>query len=471
MSVSTILSMKNITKAFPGVVALNDVSFDVRKGTVHAIVGENGAGKSTLMKILSGVYHPESGEIWIEGEKVAIRNPVDAEALGISIIYQEFNLVPSLSVAENVFLGRLSPRIGGRVRWKELRARAQALVDELGVAIDVRRKVSSLSVAEMQMVEIAKSLSFEARILIMDEPSATLTQAELDRLFTIVKKLRDEGVTSIYISHRLEEVFSICDFVTVLRDGQVVGTAPTVDTNKDAIVHMMVGRTIDAEFPARVDHGGAEAMRVEDLRVGKALGPVSFSVSPGRSSALPGSSVPGGPSSCVDFSALIPRLPGRHSFRAGKSRSDPPTMRSTAGSACSRRTARSKGSSSITPSCATSPWRTFPASARDHYFLDSNREKSVSEEYCRILNVKTPSMAQSVVYLSGGNQQKVVLAKWLFANTRIVIMDEPTRGIDVGAKYEIYVLIQGLVSEGKSVVLISSELNEVLSLSAIGYSW
>jgi ribose transport system ATP-binding protein len=457
--------MRSITKAFPGVLALNDVNFDVREGTVHGIVGENGAGKSTLMKILSGVYSPDAGEILIGGEKVAIRDPIDSQNNGISIIYQEFSLVPTLSVAENIFLGRLSSRTARGIRWKELRGKARALIEELGAAIDVRRRVSLLSVAEMQMVEIAKALSFKARILIMDEPSATLTQSELGRMFAIVKKLRDDGVTVIYISHRLEEIFALCDSVTVLRDGQAIGTMRTEATTKDEIVRLMVGRTIDAEFPVRVDRAGAEAMRVENLVAGKRFGPVSFSVRSGEILGIAGLVGSGRTELMRALFGADPKASGRIFIQGTEVgiRSPYDAIRSGIGLLTENR--KTEGVILDYPVTRNVTMANVPGICKGRFFLDKALERKVSEDYCRLLNVKTPSLTQSVAYLSGGNQQKVVLTKWLFANTRIVIMDEPTRGIDVGAKYEIYTLIQGLVKDGKSVILISSELNEVLSLS------
>jgi ribose transport system ATP-binding protein len=456
--------MRNVTKRFPGVLALSNVQFSLRPGEVHCLVGENGAGKSTLMKILAGAQPMDSGEIILSEEPVAIHSPHHAQQLGISMIYQEFNLSPYLSVAENIFLGR-EPRLGGTpfINWKKMYADAREVLGRIRVDLDVRKPVNECSVAQQQMVEIGKAISFNSKIIVMDEPSATLTEHELRALFDLIRTLRRQGIGLIYISHRLEEIFEIGDRVTVMRDGEYVGTNGVCDVTRDDIIRMMVGRELKDEFPKETFERGAERLRVEGLTRHGAFSNVSFATHCGEIVALTGL-VGAGRTEVARAIFGADRIDGGQIHLDGKPvavRSPQDAIRQGIGLLTEDR----KGQGLVLG--MTLRENTTLANLRSlvkFLFVNRREERSVTERFVRELQIKTPSIEQVVQNLSGGNQQKVVLAKWLFTESKFLIFDEPTRGIDVGAKVEIYKLMNELVRKGVSILMISSELPEVLGM-------
>ena len=462
----TILEMKHITKQFPGVLALDDVSFSVEAGEVHALVGENGAGKSTLMKILNGVYQADSGEIYVEEEKVTLKNVLQAQQKGISIIYQEFNLVPQLSVAENIFIGRLRNKKAPVVNWKLLNQKAKKILDDLNYSLNPKQIAGELSVAQMQMLEIAKALSYDAKIIIMDEPSAVLTENELIKLFEIVKDLKQRGVTVVYISHRLEEIFRICDRVTILRDGKVIETKRVQDIKKEEIIESMVGRKMEQEFPKRVKSDAGEViLKVEGLKRGKKVKDVSFDLRKGEILGLAGLVGAGRTESARLIFGADKTDEGNIAIKGEKVLIKSPYEGKKLGIALLPEDRKEQGLL-LEMSLSANIVLSSLGKIKDRFKMLSEKvEKKIATEYISSLNIKAPSTKQHVGFLSGGNQQKVVVAKWLFADADIIILDEPTRGIDVGTKYEIYLLMNRLIEQGKSIILISSELNEIVALS------
>ncbi len=459
---SPLLEMRSITKRFPGVTALDGVDFELEKGEVHVILGENGAGKSTLIKMLSGAYQPDEGEILLDGEPVRISSAAVAQALGISTIYQEFNLVPQLTVAENIFLGR-QPRRFGLVDRGKMRDEARKLLERIKVHVDPHAPVSRLGVAQRQMVEIAKALSLDARILIMDEPTASLSGQEVERLFEIVRGLKEEEVGVIFISHHLEEVTEIGDRVTVLRDGKMVGQVPA-DTDHSEFVRMMVGRSIEDQFPRRRSETGEVLLEVKNLSREGVLEDISFRVRAGEVVGIAGIVGAGRTELARAIFGVDPvdsgevRVEGRRIERA-----DP-------------REAKHRGIGFITED-RQGQGIVPPLSVAENLGLASlgrntsaglvNRkeQRNQAEKMIEDLNIRTPGPEQEVQYLSGGNQQKVVIGKWLLVDSRVLIMDEPTRGIDVGAKVEIYELMNELTENGAGILMISSDLLEVLGMS------
>ena len=459
-----VLEMRNITKRFPGVVALNGVQLELRRGEVHCLLGENGAGKSTLMKILAGAEQLDSGQILIDGEAVEITSPHRAQQLGISMIYQEFNLSPFLSVAENIFLGR-EQRIGRTpfINWTQMYREAEEVLDRIRVKLDVRLPVNQLSVAQQQMVEIAKALAVHAKIIVMDEPSATLTNHELRALFDLIRTLRRQEIGLVYISHRLEEIFEIGNRVTVMRDGQYVSTHDCRDLTREKIIHLMVGRELKDEFPKEVFEPGEERLRVENLSRRGAFKDVNFTVHRGEIVGLTGL-VGAGRTEVARTIFGADRKTGGMIYLDGQ----PVDVRSP-------QDAIARGIGFLTEDRKqqglilgmTVRENTTIANLRELVvgpFIKRKKERQVAAKYVEELHIKTPHIEQIVQHLSGGNQQKVVLAKWLFTHSNVLIFDEPTRGIDVGAKVEIYKLMNELVRRGAAVLMISSELPEVLGM-------
>lgn len=456
--------MRNISKHFPGVQALQSAQLQLRAGEVHCLLGENGAGKSTLMKILSGAQHQDNGDILIDGEPVRITSPHHAQQLGISMIYQEFNLSPFLSVAENLYLGR-QPRIGGTpfVAWNTLYRQARETLARIGVQLDVRRAVNTLSVAEQQMVEIAKALTFDARILVMDEPSATLTDHELVALFKLIRNLREQGMGIIYISHRLEEIFAIGDTATIMRDGKHVATKPVSELTREEIIKMMVGRELKDEFPKELFPRGAERLRVKGLARAAVFHPVDFSLHEGEIVGLTGLVGAG-------RTEVARALFGADHATAGEVWLDGkrlnirhPADAIASGIGLLTEDRKAQGlvlGMSVRENITLANLGAVSAGP----FLRRGAEREAARKYVEDLRVKTPHIEQCAQNLSGGNQQKVVLAKWLFTQCRVLIFDEPTRGIDVGAKVEIYRLMNELVRQGVCILMISSELPEVLGM-------
>jgi len=459
-----VLEMRDIVKQFPGVLAVDHGQLQLKRGEVHCLLGENGAGKSTLMKILAGAERPDSGAILLDGEEVSIHSPHHAQQLGISMIYQEFNLSPFLSVAENIFLGR-EPRWKRTpfIDWPRMNREARALLDRIKMRLDVRTPVNECSVAQQQMIEIAKAISFESKIIVMDEPSATLTDHELHALFTLVRELQSQGIGMIYISHRLEEVFQIGDRVTVMRDGKFVGTHPAGDLTRESIIKMMVGRDLMAEFPKEHFERGEEVLRVDGLaRRGKFEG-VSLRLHKGEIVGLTGL-VGAGRTEVARAIFGADRLDAGTITLDGK----PVTVKSPRDAirqGIGLLTEDRKGQGLVLGMTVRENTTLSNLGALTRFgFLNQGEERRVTRKFVGELQIKTPGIEQIVQNLSGGNQQKVVLAKWLYTECRVLIFDEPTRGIDVGAKVEIYKLMNELVRRGVAVLMISSELPEVLGM-------
>ncbi len=458
-----LLQMREIDKWFPGVHALQRVSLTLQRGEVLALVGENGAGKSTLIRILGGAHLPDSGEILLDGDRVRMTTPTVAQQAGISIIHQEFNLIPDLTVRENIFLGRERTR-GGFVMASDEFRDAVALFNRIGMAIDPDARCRELTVAQQQAVEIAKALSVNARILVMDEPTAALAQTEVQRLFAIIEEVRANGLGVIYISHRLDEIFAIADRVLVLRDGMQAGLAAVRDVSRERLIEIMVGRPMESEFPPRTATLGPERLRVEQLCRGHVVRDVSFSVRAGEVLGFAGLAGAGRTETMRIVFGADPADLGQI-FVDGV----PVRIRSPRDAIRHRICLLTEDRKAQGLILQHSVLENFGLPNLDRYlrgpFLDQRRERDEAREYVSRLKIRVASLEQLVANLSGGNQQKVVLAKWLAANTDIVIFDEPTRGIDVGAKYEIYLLINQLAAEGKAIIMISSELPEVLGMS------
>ncbi|MCI5993727.1 MAG: sugar ABC transporter ATP-binding protein [Clostridiales bacterium] len=456
-----ILSLKNITKEFPGVKALDDVTINVERGTIHGLVGENGAGKSTLIKVLAGIYQPNAGEVILEGEARHFSSPIEARGAGISVVHQEIKLAEPLSVAENMFLGNVMMK-GGLVDWAGMRRRAREIVDDLGMDIDINAQVSSLTVAKKQVVEIMHAINNNSKVLIMDEPSAVLTDRELEVMFRIVKQLRAKGITIIYISHRLDEVFDLCDNVSVLRDGRHIDTLPISQVTRQGLITMMVGREMGQEYPKEKGVIGETILKVEHLSRG-ILKDISFEVKSGEVFGISGL-VGAGRTELARAILGIDKPESGEIYVRGKrvkyhTFSD--AIRDGLGLIPEDR--KLQGLVQIMSVKKNTTLVNMKRVIRCGV-ISNKLENELSEEYSKKLRVSTPSMDTEVQYLSGGNQQKVVIAKWLFQESEILFLDEPTRGIDVGAKAEIYRLINQMVKEGKTVIMISSEMPEILGM-------
>jgi ribose transport system ATP-binding protein len=458
-----LLQMRAVSKQFPGVRALDDVAFDLQRGEVHVLLGENGAGKSTLMRVLSGACARDAGDILIDGQPVVLHSPRDAQALGISTIYQEFNLVPHLTAAANIFLGREPLYGAGIINRRKLLADAASLLGSLGTTIDPSARVKDLSVAEQQMVEVAKALSIDARILIMDEPTSALTESEIDQLFGAIKRLTGRGVAVIYISHRMEELARVGHRATVMRDGRSIATRP-LPCPIPELVRLMANRDITQHFPARTRRRGAPLLHVDGISRPPRLREVTFTLHRGEilgvagllgagrtelARAIAGADVPaygrvvlegqplrlGAPSHAIRAGiGLVPEDRKRHGFVPGQS---------------------------VAANLALPQLHRLARGG----VIDRHRERALATKWIHELRIKTPDASARVLTLSGGNQQKVVLGKWLAAGADVLIVDEPTRGIDVAAKMEIYQLLDRLAADGAGILMISSELPEILGMS------
>ena len=456
-----ILTLKNITKEFPGVKALDDVTINIERGTIHGLVGENGAGKSTLIKILAGIYQPNKGEIILDGKPCRFNSPIEARRAGISVVHQEIKLAEPLSVAENMFLGNVQLK-NGLVDWKGMRRRAREIVEDLGMDIDINAQVSSLTVAKKQIVEIMHAINNNSRILIMDEPSAVLTDRELEVMFRIVKQLRDEGITIIYISHRLDEIFGLCSNVSVLRDGRHIDTIPVASIDRQGLINMMVGREMGQEYPKEVGNVGGTILEVKNLSRG-ILQDISFEVKSGEVFGISGL-VGAGRTELARAILGIDKPESGEVYVRGKKvhyRTFADAIRDGLGLIPEDR--KLQGLVQIMSVKRNTTLVNMKRVLRAGV-ISSSLEETLSKEYADKLHVVTPSMETEVQYLSGGNQQKVVIAKWLFQNSEILFLDEPTRGIDVGAKAEIYRLINRMAKEGKTIIMISSEMPELLGM-------
>ena len=458
-----ILKMENIEKSFPGVKALDKVNFNIYENEVMALLGENGAGKSTLMKILSGVYTKDSGEISLNGETLELLSPKDASEKGIAIIHQELNLIPYLTVYENIFLGREIRSSLGRLNKNEMLNQSLKILKELNMDIDPGSLVKSLSIAQQQMVEIAKALSLNAKIIIMDEPTDTLTDTEVTSLFKIIEGLKAQGKGIVYISHRLKEVFETCDRLTVLRDGEFVGERKVSEVDEADIISLMVGRTLDEQFPYLETNFEEEVLRVENLN-NKYVKNIDFTLKKGEILGISGLVGAG-------RTELAKTLYGVYKKDSGKIILDGKEINLN-----SAKDALEKGIVYVSEDRKTDGLIlmmdvksnvTISSLEKFQRFLgiDKAKENRVVEEYREKINIKTPSIKQKVKNLSGGNQQKVAIAKALLTNPEVLILDEPTRGVDVGAKREIYDLLNKIKEQGKSIIMISSEMPEILGMS------
>jgi ribose transport system ATP-binding protein len=465
------LEIKFVSKRFPGVRALHDVSFGVGHGEVHALIGENGAGKSTLMKILSGVYTDYEGEVLLDGQPLTLGGPREAQRRGIAIIHQELNLIPELTVAENIFLGR-EPRTGaGLLDVTRMEQESRSLLNRLNLAIPPDRPVKWLRVGEQQLVEVAKALSLDARLLILDEPTSALSQAEIDRLFTVIAALKDHGVTMIYISHKFDEIFRIADRVTVLRDGECIGTRSIAEADQQSLIRMMVGRSLSDLFPKEVATVGEEALRVEHLDLlpgrggGRTLSDISFTLRRGEILGIAGLMGAGRTELLETLYGVhsAQRVHGRIEIAGQEQRITSPRDAIRAGLAF---VTEDRKTQSLILKLSVAHNLTLAALHRFLRFnvVKSREENDAVERSIEQLRIKTPSSNIDVDKLSGGNQQKVALAKCLLTRPRVLLLDEPTRGIDIGAKVEIYGLISRLAQEGAAVVIASSELLELLAM-------
>ena len=467
MASAQLLSLSGVSKEFPGVKALSNVHFDLNEGEVHAIVGENGAGKSTLMKILSGIYKKDSGEIIYKGKSVSIPNPFEAQKLGISIIHQELNLMPHLTVAENIFIGREDRFPGGVfLNNKKLVDATIALLAELGLALNPNDIVGELTIAKQQMVEIAKAVSYRGSVIIMDEPTSSLTPAETDALFKIIRSLKAAGKGVVYISHRLEELEKITDRITVLRDGEYVKTLTTTQTSIPEVISLMVGRKVDQDQrPTNRSIGSEIVLQVKNLSDQHLLRDISFDLRKGEILGFAGLMGAGRTELARAIMGADPKTSGTITLRGTEVKIKQPSDAVAVGIGYLSEDRKRFGlllNQDITFNVILS---SIPRFSNKLGFLKVKSAAGIARDVIAQLRVRTPSERQFLKNLSGGNQQKVVIAKWLTRDCDVLIFDEPTRGIDVGAKDEIYRLLTGLAEEGKSIIMISSELPEVLRLS------
>jgi len=461
----TILELRDITKTFPGVRALDGVRFELKRGEIHALMGENGAGKSTLIKVITGVYQPDSGEILLDGKSVAIRGPLDSQRLGIAAIYQHVTCYPDLSVAENIFIGheKVNPVTRG-IRWKELYARVAELLESLDADFDSKALMGNLSVAQQQIVEIAKALSSNARIIIMDEPTAPLTKRESEDLYRIAEGLRDRGVSIIFISHRLEDMYRLASRVTVFRDAHFVGTWDVDKISRDELIVAMVGRSITQLFPKRKVAIGEEALRVEALSRTGYFKDVSFSVRKGEILAMTGLVGAGRTEVCEAIYGITKADSGRIFLEGKELRAAHPSEALAKGIGYLPEDRLKQG---LVLEWAIAANITLPSLERFSRLGWMNRrdEELKARELSERLEVKANSVHDLVATLSGGNQQKVIVAKLLVGDMKVFILDEPTKGVDVGAKAAIFEIMNGLAAAGYAIVMVSSEMVEVLGMS------
>jgi ribose transport system ATP-binding protein len=460
-----LLSLENISKDFPGVKALQGVSFNLRRHEVHAVCGENGAGKSTLMKIISGVYKPTSGRIIYKGIERNFFSSIEAEALGIAIIHQELNLVPHLTVAENIYLAR-EPRRGFFVDRNALRSNAKRCLDRLGVAIDPDCPVRELSVAQCQMVEIAKALSLNAEVLIMDEPTSSLTEQETRLLFKVIFDLKTSGVGIVYISHRLDEMAEIVDRVTVLRDGRYVATDDFAATSVDEIVARMVGRPLEEKFPERTSRPSSDVMlSVEGLTRQGVFSDISFALRRGEILGFAGLIGAGRTEVARAIFGADPLDAGAITLEGRRLTIRSPRDAIAAGLAYLPEDRKAQGLAIRMPVAANITLANMEEISNRFGLIDFSKQAKVAKDYIDLLSIKTPSIKQPVRLLSGGNQQKIIIGKWLFRKSRVLFFDEPTRGIDIGAKFAVYQIMDQLAAKGIGIILISSELPEILGMT------
>lgn len=465
MAQNVILKLDKVCKSFPGVKALDDVSLMVYKGEVLALAGENGAGKSTLMKIMTGIYQMDSGSMMFDGREVIVRSPKEAEVLGLSIIHQELNILPGKSVAENIYLGRLPMKRIHIVDWKRMFENTESLFENLNIPIDVTQSVRGMSVAQQQMIEIAKAVNYNAKLVVMDEPTSSLTSEETRLLFSIIRKLKSQGVSIIFITHRLDEIFEIADRVAVMRDGCSVGIKSIEDITKKELIAFMIGRAMERQFPLRESCIGDEMLRVEHLADGgKKVHDVSFTLHRGEVLGFAGL-VGSGRTETMRMLFGADKKVGGKIFLNGKE----VRIRNPRDSVRLRIAFVTEDRKNEGLLLGKRLRMNIVMVALDKIirkgFINEKIEIEKASDYIKELKIITPSVNQLAMYLSGGNQQKVVVAKWLFSDAELIILDEPTRGIDVGAKYEIYELINRLAGLGKGIIMVSSDMEEIIGIS------
>lgn len=465
--VEPLLKMEHISKSFPGVKALSDVQVDLRHGEVLALVGENGAGKSTLMKILTGIYQKDEGKITLEGSEINVTSPKQAQELGISIIHQELNLMKDLTVAENIFIGR-EPKgtFNLIVDDKKLNTQAKELFEKLNIDLDPKTKVQNLTVAKQQMVEIAKALSFNSKILIMDEPTTALTEIEIEALFEIINSLREKGVGIIYISHRMDELKRITDRITIMRDGTYIDTLITAETEMSKVIQLMVGRHVYIESKPNIAAGEKETvLQMKNISTKALLKDISFELKKGEILGFAGLMGAGRTEVARVLFGADPAATGTINLHGNEVKINSPAAAVKHGIGYLSEDRKQYGllvNMDVKSNIALSTIKDYQSKA---LFVSDSKIKKIAAKYVDQLKIKTPSVDQQIRLLSGGNQQKVVIAKWLQRDCDILIFDEPTRGIDVGAKGEIYKLLDELAASGKSIIMISSELPEILRMS------
>lgn len=464
MPEKTVLQMRKITKRFPGVLALNNVDFELLKGEVHILLGENGAGKSTLMKILSGAYQKDEGSLTLDGKEIEIRDPKSAMEMGIGTIYQEFNLNPFFNIAENIFLGREFRNGGGFIDWKKMHEEAGKATKLVGLKCNTRTKIKDMSVAEKQLVEIAKALSLKSRIIIFDEPTATLSEKDVDHLFELIQSLKSEGKSIVYISHRMEEIKAIGDRCTVLRDGNYIDTVDVKETSRDELIKMVAGRTIDMSKKSLVTPGNEIVFEVKDLKAEEKVKNVSFDLKKGEILGFAGLVGSGRTETMKSIVGAIKKLGGKVSLEGKDIHFSTPWDALEKGVVYLSEDRKDEGlvlKMNVRHNITLSNLK----KVCKHGLLNENLEKELSSKYVKELKVKCPSDKALSENLSGGNQQKVIIGRALACNAKVFIFDEPTRGIDVGAKEEIYSILQSLAKEGYGIIMISSELPEILRIS------
>lgn len=465
MSDKIVLELKNITKVFPGVKALDNVRFDLREGEVHALMGENGAGKSTLIKVITGVYQCDEGEIFFDSKPVEIKTPLEAQKLGVAVIYQTVTAFPDLSVTENIFMGQELKNKFGFYKWKEMHKRAKALLDQLGSDIDVEARMGTLSVAKQQLVEIAKALSKNARILIMDEPTASLTQHECEDLYRIVEKLRDSGVSIIFITHKFEDMYRLASRVTVFRDSGYIGTWPVNGISNAKLIEAMVGRKLEQMYPPKTAVIGETVFEVENLGLTGYFKNVSFTVRRGEIVALTGLVGAGRTEVMQAIYGVLHPDSGCMKLNGKKivCRNPQDALRQGIGLLPEDR--HLQGLVLDMPIYQNITLSNLIEYRKLHLFLNRAKEKADADVLCKKIAVKASSVETAPSFLSGGNQQKVALAKLLRSKLKVLIVDEPTKGIDVGAKYSIYTIMNELAASGYAIIMISSEMPEVLGMA------
>ncbi len=457
--------MKNISKEFPGVKALDGVSLKVRAGTVHALMGENGAGKSTLMKCLFGIYSKDSGEIYLEGREVSFKNPKDALEHGVAMVHQELNQALKRNVMDNIWLGRYPKVLGFITSERKMYSKTKKIFDALDIKVDPRKQMSKMSVADRQMVEIAKAVSYGARIIVLDEPTSSLTESEVEHLFRIIDMLRSEGCGIIYISHKMEEILRISDDITIMRDGTHITTEPAESFTMDKIIHLMVGRELKSRFPERENTPAEVILKVRDLtaRYNHVKG-VSFDVRRGEVLGFAGLAGAGRTEVIEALFGLSQKAGGSITLHGKEIKNKTPREAIKNGFALLTEERRSTGIFGILDICENTTVSNLRRYKRLGLFLSDRARKKDTDWAIKSMRIKTPTQRTQIRTLSGGNQQKVILGRWLLTSPEILMLDEPTRGIDVGAKFEIYQLIADLAKKGKAIIIVSSELPELLGI-------